>query len=150
MRLGDGWLNVEPGRDQLLKIVKVDESDKYEKVKVTFKDERGGTCTEQFMFERNGKVNEVALNIFTTIAMCAMDDTSLRNKDFDPEELVGRYVVADVVATEYTNPNTGKTGIYNNLKNFRVARDIDPDAVEDEPAEEEAESDDDDDEGLFD
>lgn len=146
MRLGKGFVNLEEGQDQVLLISKVAYDEKYAKCKLTFKDEQtGGTGTEQFTFKNGNKVNDVALNIFTTIAMCAMDDFTLREKDFDPELLEGRYVLCDVLMEDVEFEDGGK-GRFPRYRNFRVAKNV-PGAEDGEEAEEAAEDDDD---GLFD
>jgi hypothetical protein len=58
--------------------------------------------------------------------------------EFDPEELEGCYVVADVTKDVVTDNDTGRTNIYYHVRNFKVA-DVDEEV-----------EDDDDDEGLFD
>lgn len=149
MRLGKGFVNLEEGQDQVLLISKVAYDEKYAKCKLTFKDEQtGGTGTEQFTFKSGNKVNDVALNIFTTIAMCAMDDFTLREKDFDPELLEGRHVLCDVLMEDVEFEDGGK-GRFPKYRNFRVARDVGAqDGEEADEADDAAEDDDDD--GLFD
>lgn len=140
MRLGKGFVKLSEGRDQTLLISKVAYDEKYDKCKLTFKDEEtGGTGTEQFTFMNGSKPNEVALNIFTTIAMCAMNDFSLREKDFDPELLEGRYVVCDV---EYEDVEfeDGGSGSFARFRNYRSAKGAPVGAAEEDA----------DDDGLFD
>ena len=137
MKLGKGFINLTEGETQTLHISKVSYDEKYDKCKVTFKDDRGGSCTEQFLFTgKNGKPNEVALNIFTTLAMCAFNDFTMQETEFDPQELEGCDVVADVTKDVVTDEDTGRTSIYYHVRNFKVAE-VDDDAEED-------------DEGLFD
>lgn len=140
MKLGKGFINLNEGENQTLKITKVTYDEKYDKCKVTFKDDRGGSCTEQFLFTgKNGKPNEVALNIFTTLAMCALNDFDMQETEFDPQELEGCHVQADVTKDIVTDEDTGRTNTYYHVRNFKVAEIDDADADEEE-----------DDEGLFD
>lgn len=139
MKLGKGFINLTEGENQTLKISKVTYDEKYDKCKVTFKDDRGGSCTEQFLFTgKNGKPNEVALNIFTTLAMCALNDFGMQETEFDPQELEDCYVQADVIKDIVTDEDTGRTNTYYHVRNFKVA-DLN-----------DAEADEEDDEGLFD
>lgn len=141
MRLGKGFVNLSEGKDQVLLISKVAYDEKYSKCKLTFKDEEtGGTGTEQFTFKSGSKVNEVALNVFTTIAMCAMGDFTLREKDFDPEELEGRRVVCDVLMEDVEFEDGGK-GRFPRYRNFRVCKEA--------PQDSGGEAAEDDDDGLF-
>ena len=129
MRLGKGFVNLNEGKDQTLLISKVDYDPKYDKCKVTFKDEEtGGTCTESYNFD-----HEVALNVFTTLAMCAMNDFTMREQEFDPETIEGCYIVGDVTKDTVEFDDGGK-GTFYHVRNFRVAKDdadedIDSDAL---------------------
>lgn len=144
MKLGKGFLNLKEGSNQTLLISKVTYDKKYDKAKVTFEDERGATCVEQYGFtKKDGKPNEVSLNIFTTLVMCAMNNFEMQESEFEPKELEGHYVIADVVKDEYVNEDTGKKGSYMHVRNFQPAEDMDPAEVEE--SEDEAE-----DEDLFD
>lgn len=133
MKLGKGFINLTEGENQTLKISKVTYDEKYDKCKVTFKDDSGGSCTEQFLFTgKNGKPNEVALNIFTTLAMCAFNDFTMQETEFEPQELEGCEVIADVTKDVVTDEDTGRTSIYYHVRNFKPADTNSDDAEDDE------------------
>ena len=70
MKLTKGFKNLHAGKAQTLTITKVVYDEKFDKMRVHFKDEEGGTGIEQLMFvSKDDKPNEVALNIFSTIAL---------------------------------------------------------------------------------
>lgn len=126
--LTQGFRNLEAGERQELLIKRVTYEEKYQKIKVTFADDEGGTATETFMLKgkKKGTVNEVALGIFSTIAKCATHDFT--DREIDPEDIQGLKVVADVFEDSWTD-DEGKTHSRMKLRNYREA---DEDAGDDD------------------
>ena len=80
MKLTKGFKNLHVGKAQTLTITKVVYDEKFDKMRVHFKDEEGGTGIEQLMFvSKDDKPNEVALNTFSTIVKCALHGRSRRS-----------------------------------------------------------------------
>lgn len=135
-----GFRNLEIGTEQTLKIKKVAYDEKYLKCKVTFADDEGRALTETYNFKGKKKdtFNEVALGIFSTIAKCATHDFT--DREIDPEEIEGLYIVADVWEQPVTNDEGEETGRYRHVRNFKEA-DVETDDGDDE--EEDSDEDDD-------
>ena len=139
--LSEGFRRLEEGTAQLLEIVDVKYDDKYNKATVTFQDAAGGTQTETYMMGTPGKKQsrgqKVAQDMFSTMAKHAMHDWTI--DDIDPDELVGRTVVADVTKDKSVNEDTGEVRYYTHVRNFKEA-----------PVEDDGEADEEDDgEELF-
>lgn len=151
LMLTKGFRNVEVGPNQLLMIKKVVYDDKFGKLRLLLTDRDGGTMNEFFSFWKSKtKPNEVALNVFSTIAKAATGDWTER--EIEPAELVGCYLVVDVI--EQTSDD-GK--VFKHIRNVKEAEDFEPfdididDDEEDEDVEEDdIESDEDDEDDLFD
>ena len=123
----EGFKNLTEGKEQTLLIKKVTYDRKYDKCKVKFVDDNYGSCTETFTFSNSqGKVNEMALRIFSVLAYCATHDFTIR--DIEPEEIEGKYIVADVTVDHVKNEETGEMRHYYHVRNFREADR--PDAVD--------------------
>ena len=140
--LTQGFRNLEIGAAQTLKIKKVNYDEKFMKCKVTFADDEGRALTETYMFKgkKKGTFNEVALGIFSTIAKCATHDFD--DREIDPEEIEGLYIIADVYEQVVTNDEGEETGRYLHVRNFK---EVDADEVEtDEEDDDEADDEDDD------
>ena len=137
-----GFRNLEIGKEQLLKLKRVSYDEKFMKCKVTFSDDEDRALTETYSFKgkKKGTFNEVALGIFSTIAKCATHDFA--DREIDPEEIQGLYIVADVYEQVVTNDEGEETGRYLHVRNFKEA---DADVPDDEEEEEEAIDDEDDD-----
>lgn len=137
-----GFRNLEVGQEQTLLIKRVSYEEKYQKCKITFADEEGRALTETFSFKgkKKGTYNEVALGIFSTIAKCATHDFS--DREIDPEEIEGLYIVADVYAQEVKGEDDEVINTYLHVRNFKEA-DVEVAAEEDEE-----EDDDEDDEDM--
>ena len=134
-----GFRNLEVGTEQVLKIKKVNYDEKYMKCKLTFADDEDRTLTETFTFKgkKKGQMNEVALGIFSTIAKCATHD--FKDRDFDPDELEGLYIVADVYEQINTNDDGEEISRYKHLRNFK---EVDEDFEEEDDDEEDDDDDD--------
>lgn len=126
-RTKGGFKNLVEGPDQKLLIKRVSYDEKYDKAKVTFADDKGGTQVEQYDF--GGKNGETVLSIFFGLAMCALHCGE--DVDFEPEELEGHYIVADVIYDAWENEETGRSGHYVHVRYFKEC----PDDEADEPDE---------------
>lgn len=124
-----GFRNLEVGKEQTLLIKRVSYDEKFMKCKVTFADDQDRALTESFNFKgkKKGTYNEVALGIFSTIAKCATHDFT--DRDIDPEEIEGLYIVADVFEQVVTNDEGEETGRYLHVRNFKEFED---DAVDED------------------
>lgn len=129
--LTQGFRNLEVGTEQLLLIKKVSYEEKYMKCKVTLADDEGRALTETYSFKgkKKGTFNEVALGIFSTIAKCATHDFA--DREIDPEEIEGLYIVADVYEQVVKNEEGEETGRYLHVRNFKEA-DADDGGAEDD------------------
>lgn len=122
MKLSKGFKDLASGKARTLTITKAVYDEKYDKMRIHFRDEDGGTGMEQMLFvNAKGAPNEVALNIFSTIVKCALRDWTLEEID-DFEQLVGCRVVADV-ATEDVTFDDGSTRTFTRIRNYREAPD---------------------------
>lgn len=122
LTLSEGYRNLKVGEAQELEISRVEFDERKQTAKVTFADAEGGTCTEQFRFgttATKSKGQEVALNIFSTLAKCALHDWQLT--EIDPLSIQGQLVVADVFQQEVVNEETGRSTFYTHVKNFHEA-----------------------------
>ena len=122
LALSEGYRNLKVGEAQELEISKVDFDERKQVCKVTFADAEGGTCTEQFRFGTTAvksKGQEVALDIFSTLAKCALHDWQL--VEIDPHSIQGAVVIADVFQQEVVNQETGRSTFYTHVKNFHEA-----------------------------
>lgn len=117
--LRDGFRDIQPGDAQTLEVRKVTYDEKFQKIRVTFADEHGGTCTENFsLVKNNGEVNDVAYGIFSTIYKCCTHDES--NREVDPTDIQGRVLVADVYRQEGKDKDGNGTGrFYTHLRNYQ-------------------------------
>lgn len=78
--------------------------------------EKALTHVERFsLTKKNGEINEGALNAFSYFAHTALNDYSI--EDFDTDDLIGRYIRAEIVHTtsDVINEKTGKPYINVNL-----------------------------------
>ena len=149
---GRGFRNLKVGERQLLTIVSASKDDKTGVIKVRFEDEEGRSGTETYRIGKGrakSRANEIALDSFATMAF-----TALRNwevDEIDVGDLVGRRVIANVVAQEAENGNT-----YTHLRNWDEVEEDEPfdsdEATAPEAEEDDAEVDEDDldDEDLWD
>jgi hypothetical protein len=85
------------------------------KIEVKLVNAAGMTHTERFSIkDKNDEINEKALNAFSYFAKTAMGDFAL--EDIDPEELIDKYIRAEVVHSELpSNKDANKTVKFANL-----------------------------------
>lgn len=118
IQLVDGWRKPKPGVHDFL-ITKVVYDEEFDKVKVHFEDETGATTMEQFtLVKSDGKPNETALGIFSTMAKCALHDETNREIDFD--DLEGLAVRAEAYERTYKSEKADKDVTVVNLKNWDI------------------------------
>lgn len=126
-----GGFSLIPEGFHVLKITKVDESkyEKFGKLEITLETANGQTHTERFsLLDAKGEVNEKALNAFTYFARTALND--YKTDDIDAQELVGRFIRAEVkhVASDKINERTGKPYVNVNLGDKEPALGFDGDS----------------------
>ena len=91
-----GGFQIMPEGEQVLKITKAEHDVDFGKVTFTLANAKGQTCQERFsLLNQDNTPNEKALSAFSFFAKTAMNDFDL--VDVDPEELVGRYIRAEVI-----------------------------------------------------
>lgn len=119
--LSEGFRDLEEGPAQLLTIAQVSYDPKFNKAQVRFEDAEGGSCFETYrMGKGKTRGEQVAANVFSTMAKHALHDWSI--EDIDPDDLVGRTVIADVTRDKSTNSDTGEERWYTHVRNFKEAR----------------------------
>ena len=102
----------------VFKIVEVDMSkyDDYGKIAINLETVNGQKHTERFSLTDNkGELNEKAYNAFSYFCRTALND--YKNDDIDTDDLIGRYIRAEVKHVESTtiNERTGKPYVNVNL-----------------------------------
>ena len=91
-----GGFKIMPEGEQVLKITKAEYDEDFGKAIFTLTNVKGQTCLERFnLLNQDNTPNEKALSAFSFFAKTAMNDFDL--EDVDPEELVGRYIRAEVI-----------------------------------------------------
>ena len=91
-----GGFQIMPEGEQVLKITKAEYDEDFGKAIFTLTNAKGQTCLERFnLLNQDNTPNEKALGAFSFFAKTAMNDFDL--EDVDPEELVGRYIRAEVI-----------------------------------------------------
>lgn len=125
--LSEGFKTLQVGDNQVLTISASSFDERLMTAKVTFTDpDHGGSCTETFRFgqgPQRSRGQEVALNIYSTLAKNALHDWT--RQEIDADELVDTLIVADVYKQDVTNEETGAVTSYIHVKNFREYRDED-------------------------
>ena len=129
IKLRDGFKNLQVGDAQTLLVKKVKYNEKFQKIAVTFADDEGGTCVENFnLIGNNGKENDVAYGIFSTIVKCCIGGET--GDEVDPTDIEGCRIVADVFEQVVKDEDGDVTGRYIHVKNYREA-DAPADAADD-------------------
>ena len=91
-----GGFQIMPEGEQVLKITKAEYDEDFGKAIFTLTNAKGQTCQERFsLLNQDNTPNEKALGAFSFFAKTAMNNFDL--EDVDPEELVGRYIRAEVI-----------------------------------------------------
>ena len=91
-----GGFQIMPEGEQVLKITKAEYDVDFGKAVFTLTNVKGQTCLERFsLLNQDNTPNEKALGAFSFFAKTAMNNFDL--EDVDPEELVGRFIRAEVI-----------------------------------------------------
>lgn len=93
-----GFTLIPEGRHKFV-ITKVDYDERFGKLVISLRNQKGLTHTERFsLLSADGKtLNEKALNAFSYLAKTALQRFDLGEEDeIDPQELVGCYIEADI------------------------------------------------------
>ena len=97
-----GGFQMMPEGEQVLKITAAEYDEDFGKAIFTLANAKGQTCREQFsLLDQDGAPNDKAMNAFCFFAKTALNNFDI--EDVDPEELVGRYLRAEV--THRSQPN---------------------------------------------
>lgn len=118
MKLNKGGFQLMPEGTYVFKVVEVDDSKyaKYGKLAITLQTADGRRHIETFtLTNSNGEVNEGAINAFSYFAHTCLNDFQV--EDFDTEDLIGRFIRAEIVhkKSDRINEKTGKPYINANL-----------------------------------
>ncbi len=127
--LSNSTFSIVPEGTHIFQITAVNFKEDFGKLEITMKTAQGATHIERFTFVKNdGSPNETAVNIFSYLAKTAMQDYDL--EEIDHEELVGRFIKAEVTHDVLPNKNDPtKTVTFTRLGNKYTA-----DGFEDVPA----------------
>lgn len=110
---GGGGFISEAGNNVLLKVTKAEYNETFGKITIVLMNEKGEYITNKYQIRRNGKPNEGALRAFSFFARQCLNHYV---EDIDPQELLGSYVVADIVAYDSDREDDdGNPIIYYNL-----------------------------------
>lgn len=115
--LSSGTFTVIPEGHYIFKITKVEYKETFGKLNVTLETQDGQKTVERYSFlNSDGTEQQGGINAFSYFAKAAMGDFSLT--EIDHEDLVGRFIEADVTHTTQPNKNDPtKTVTFVNLKN---------------------------------
>lgn len=101
--LTDGFKLMSEG-EHLLKVVDVEDNMDFGKVNIKLKDAEGESITNRFILKKaSGDWNEGALNAFSFFVKTVMNDYTL--KSIEPKEMIGHFVIADIIYTKQVNRN---------------------------------------------
>lgn len=118
IKLNKGGFNALPKGWYTFKVIEVDDSkySKFGKLAIKLQTADGREHVETFTLTKpNGEVNEGAINALSYFAHTCLNDFQV--EDFDTDELVGRFIRAEIVHTksDKINEKTGKPYINVNL-----------------------------------
>jgi len=119
-----------PEGEYIFRIYDAKYDEEFGKIEVKLVTAQGLTQIERFSIkDKDDNYNEKALNAFSYFAKTAMNDFSL--EDIAPEELIDRYICAEVVHTKIqSNKDPNKTVTFANLGDKSPA-----DGFDEEPTE---------------
>ena len=118
MKLNKGGFQLIPEGTYIFKVIDVDTSkyDKFGKLAILLQTKDGRQHTETFtLTNAQGDVNEGAVKAFSYFAHVCLNDFQV--EDFDTNDLIGRFIRAEIVhrKSDRINENTGKPYINANL-----------------------------------
>lgn len=91
-----GGFQLMPEGEHILKIIKAEYDEDFGKLVFTLTNAKGMTCQERFsLLQQDGSPNDRAMSAFSFFAQTAMNNFDMA--DVDPDELVGRYLRAEVI-----------------------------------------------------
>lgn len=114
-RLSGGFKMIPEGW-HTFRIDSVNYDQTFGKVEIEMVTEDGHKHIERFyLVTKSGQPSEGAQNAFSYFVATAMDDWDM--DEVDPQEMVGRFIEADVIhrASDRINENTGKPYVHANL-----------------------------------
>lgn len=104
IKLSSGTFSLVPEGTHVFQITAVEYKEDFDKLNITMKTASGATHIERFTFtNNNGEPNEAAINIFSYLAQTALQDYN--REEIDEQELVGRFVKAEVTHDVLPNKN---------------------------------------------
>lgn len=105
---GGGFISSE-GKNVLLKVISAEYKQDFGKINITLVNKTGQSIQNNFVISRNGKDNEGALKAFSFFARQVMGTYV---DDIEIEELIGRYVLADIKLVKGTRQNEQGEDVY--------------------------------------
>lgn len=134
--LSNGFVLIPEGT-YVFKITKVTYDDTFGKMEISMVTPEGLWHTERYaLLDANSEINEGALNAFSYFAKTALNDYTI--SDIDEQDLVGKFIKAEVVHNSQKSKKTGKTMTFANLGNKSPATAEDFGEEADEPEVEES------------
>jgi hypothetical protein len=133
--LSNGFTLIPEGT-YVFKIVKVTYDETFGKMEISMVTPEGLRHTERYsLLDANGEINEGALNAFSYFAKTALNNYTI--SDIDEQDLVGKFIRAEVVHNTQTSRKTGKQMTFANLGDKSPATAADfgetPEEAEEEP-----------------
>lgn len=121
IKLSEGGFTLIPEGVTTFKIVDVEYSEDYGKMKVYMQTQSGTKHTEQFtLLDKKGEVNDGALKAFSYFAKTALNNYEL--DEIDESDLIGCYITATVKHEEFeSNKNPGRMLKSVRLNDYTVA-----------------------------
>lgn len=113
--LSNGFVLIPEGT-YVFKITKVNYDEAFGKMEISMVTPEGLRHTERFsLLDANSEINEGALNAFSYFAKTALNDYSV--SDIDEQDLVGKYIKAEVIHNSQKSKRTDKMMTFANLGN---------------------------------
>lgn len=126
IKLNENTFQIIAEGTHTFKVTKVDYDSDFGKLTVEMVTKDGLKNIERFnLITNNGETNEKAINAFSYLARMVMNNPKLAG-DFDEQELVNRYVTADVEHQKVpSTKDPNKTVIFYKLSNYAAASGFD-------------------------
>jgi hypothetical protein len=126
IKLNENTFQIIAEGTHTFKVTKVDYDSDFGKLTVEMVTKDGLKNIERFsLINNNGETNEKAINAFSYLARMVMNNPELAG-DFDEQELVNRYVTADVEHQKVpSTKDPNKTVIFYKLSNYAAASGFD-------------------------
>lgn len=118
VKLNAGYVKIPEGTHKFIVDSVEDKLSDFGKITVTLKTEKGLTNKQTYILYKDVKkdiLNDGAITAFSIMARAVLQDNDVES--IEPQELVGKYVQADVTYEEYDKED-GSKGTATRLKNW--------------------------------